>query len=79
MNSNESNLVEDLNKSETNDELNIPESIEKYGILISNSLDVDNKPLVDCLDKILEVLKGYLVLIFKVNFRFLLNTFVTFI
>jgi len=76
MNSNESNLAEDLNKSEANDELNIQESIEKYGILISNSLDVDNKPLVDCLDRILEVLKGYLVLVFKVKFSFLLNTFV---
>jgi len=66
MNPNESNPAEIFEKN-LNDGVNITECIETYGILISDSLNVDNRSLIECLDKILDVLKGYLILISKVR------------
>ena len=42
-------------------------NLEKYGILISSSLSVNNKPLIDTLDRILALFREYLILIAKVN------------
>ena len=68
MNAPEHVFDENLNKIENNQEFDIKDNIEKYGILISKSLDdVNNKPLIECLDRILSTFKEYLVLISKVN------------
>lgn len=65
-----SNSIENLDKIDTNKEVDITECIENYGVLISDSLNVDNKPLIECLDRISDVLKGYLILISKVGVYF---------
>ena len=44
-------------------------SLVKYGILISNSLNVNNTPLIECLDRILDLFKEYFILISKVNLK----------
>ena len=44
------------------------DEINMYGSLISSSLDIECKPLISCLDDVLEMFEDYFKLIKKVNF-----------
>jgi hypothetical protein len=67
LNPSESSSIETLDKIDATREVDIKECIENYGVLISDSLNVDNKPLIECLERISDALKGYLILISKVG------------